>query len=206
MRNKMIFWSVTVLLVVVVGGSSYLWFRSFEASDQAVVRLGTPGVSVWTTDRGRLGVLFLGPQPLEERWVLTTRSNAVPPADAPKMETLCVDHGLGFGMDRQVSISGLEMPAVSGVTSAAEGTWAARRMVMPFWAIFFGSLGLLLVWWGTLGRRIHRQDHGLCPKCAFDVSQCSHYCPKCGKGITRKSWSGDSRPTRRTGAARPAGR
>ena len=194
--RKAVFWTVAGLLAVVAVGSSVLWYRSYGASDQLTLRLGTPGVSVWTTDRGRLGVLFLGAQPLGDRWVMSVRSNPGQPADRPKLGDLYARHVGGFAWDATVNIEGLEMPAVSGVMPVTDGTWATRRVVVPLWSILAVSLGGLIAWGATLGVRIHRQDHGLCPRCAYDVSHCSHFCPKCGKKTHRKTWSDSTRPSR----------
>lgn len=193
--QKTTFWVVSSVLVVVLLGTTFLWFRSFQVSEQAVVRLGTPGVTVLTTDRGRLGFLMLGRQPAGEKWMMRWRTNEKPQNDTPKLDELCTDHGLGFGMDYQVNVAGLEAPAVAGVTGGV-ASWAARRMVIPFWSIAATGLGLLIVWVLTLGVRLHRLDHGLCGKCSFDISQSSHFCPRCGKPIPRRTWSGEVRPRR----------
>jgi hypothetical protein len=109
----------------------------------------------------------------------------------------CVDHALGFGMDREVNVVNLEAPAVAGVLpTVSEATWALRRVVVPFWAILAGTFGLLMIWALTAGVKLYRVEHGLCAKCSYDVSECSHFCPRCGKAIPKRTWSGDDRPRR----------
>jgi len=201
--QKTVFWLLTAVLVVVMGASSVLWFRSFHHSEQAVLRLGTPGVTVMTTDRGRLALLFLGAQPTGPRWVARWRVNPELKHVMPKLETFCEDSALGFGLDSKVVIEGIEKPAVASIRPEGDISWAVRRVVIPFWAIFFGALGGALVWFAVIGKRIYRIDHGLCVKCSYDVSQCSHFCPRCGKAIPNRTWSGEARPMRR-GAGRPA--
>ncbi|MEM7624504.1 MAG: zinc ribbon domain-containing protein [Planctomycetota bacterium] len=202
--RKLIFWTLTSVLVLILGTATFFWVRSYDYSDQMTVRLGTPGVSVWTSDRGRLGVLMLGPQPMGERWVMDWRTNPGPSDNTPTLDALCVENGLGFGIAYEVNISGLEQPAVAGVS--AEPTFAPRRLVAPFWSLAAASGGLLLLWCLTYGVRLYRIDHGLCGKCSFDVSQSSHFCPKCGKAIPKRTWSGDTRPRRRMVATPQAAR
>lgn len=204
--RKFIFWTVTSVLAVVLLGSSFLWYRSFEMSEQAVVRLGTPTVTVFTTDRGRLGFLTLGQQPEGNPFVMKWQVNDKAPEDAMLLDERCTDHGLGFGMDRQVNIANQEAPAVAGVIPADQISWAARRVVVPFWAMVAFSLITGLIWVLTAGVRLHRIEHGLCAKCSNDISQSSHFCAKCGKAIPKRTWSGDTRPRRKvSGSPRTAG-
>lgn len=194
LMRKTMFWLITTGLAVVLLGTTFMWFASFQSPSQVVLRAGTPGVTVLTSDRGRLGFLMLGRQPDGEKWVLRYRSNEKPAADAQTLDQLCTDHGLGFGMDQQVNIAGLEAPAVAGV--AAGQSWAARRIVVPWWSLASFSLIGLVIWSLTKGVRMYRMERGLCGKCSFDVSQSSHFCPRCGKAIPRRTWSGDVRPRR----------
>lgn len=190
-------------MALLLGVTAFFWIRSYDHSDQMVVRLGTPGVSVWTSDRGRLGVLMLGPQPGGQSWITEWQTNAGPSRDTPTLDQLCPENGLGFGIAHEVNISGLEQPAVAGIS--AEPSFAPRRLVMPFWSLAAAAAGMLLLWCLTAGLRLYRVEHGLCGKCSFDVSEASHFCPKCGKAIPRRTWSGDSRPRRRAaGTPRPA--
>ncbi|MEM1108066.1 MAG: zinc ribbon domain-containing protein [Planctomycetota bacterium] len=195
--RKFIFWTVTGVLSIALLGSAFLWYRSYESSDQAVVRLGTPTVTVFTSDRGRLGLLTLGQQadgpPIFARW----RVNEKAPAELALLDERCTDHGLGFGIDRQVNIADQEAPAVAGVFSGGEVSWAARRVVVPFWALTAFSLIFGFIWIMTTGVPLYRIERGLCPKCATDISQASHFCPKCRKAIPKLTWSGESRPRRR---------
>lgn len=192
--RKAVFWLLTVVLLTVLGASSLLWFRSFHYSEQAVLRWGTPSVAVLTTDRGRWSVLFLAHQRMDgQNWIARWRVNPKLDKAAPRLDQLCEDSAIGFGMDQEVMVEGPELPAVAGVSTS---NWAVQRLVVPFWALFFGSIGGLIVCWAVLGKRIYRIEHGLCAKCAYDVSQCSHFCPHCGKPIPRKTWSGDTRPVK----------
>ncbi|MEO0515143.1 MAG: zinc ribbon domain-containing protein [Planctomycetota bacterium] len=204
--RKIMFWTVTTVLAVLLLGSSFLWYRSYTHSEQAVVRLGTPGVTVFTTDRGRLGWLTLGQQPEGQPFMFSWRVNEKAPAGVPTLDLRCTDNGLGFGIDRQVNIEGLEAPAVAGLIPADQISWAARRVVVPFWAMVAFSLITGLIWVMTAGVRLYRAERGLCGKCATDISQNSHFCPKCGKAIPKRTWSGDTRPRRKiAGHARAAG-
>ncbi|MEM6853798.1 MAG: zinc ribbon domain-containing protein [Planctomycetota bacterium] len=202
--RKFMFWTVTAVLGVVLLGSSFLWYRSFEMSEQAVVRLGTPTVTVVTTDRGRLGFLTLGQQPEGKPFLMTWRVNEKAPEDAALLDERCTDRGLGFGMDRQVNIATQEAPAVAGVIPSDQISWAARRVVLPFWAIVAFSLITGLIWVMTVGVRLYRLERGLCPSCSTDISQASHFCPKCGKAIPKRTWSGETRPRRRLAGANAA--
>jgi len=195
--RKIMFWTVTTVLAGLLLGSSFLWYRSFDHSDQAVVRVGLPSVTVFTTDRGRLGLLTLGQQPEGPAFLFNWRTNDKAPAGVPTLDERCTDHGLGFGIDRQVNIVGLEAPAVAGVVPADQVSWAARRVVVPFWAIVAFSLIAGVIWVLTNGVRLHRIERGLCAKCASDISQSSHFCPKCRKAIPKRTWSGETRPRRK---------
>ncbi|MEM8737596.1 MAG: hypothetical protein AAGG38_03850 [Planctomycetota bacterium] len=203
MTQKLTYWVVASVLGAVVIGGSVMWWRSYSHSEQAVVRAWFKGVAVLTTDRGRLAILSLGEQPTASRWVLQLRSNGTPAREAPRLDELCRDHGLGFGVDQAVAIAGAEQPAVAGVNVLGGGvSWGVRRVVLPFWAVVVGGTGLLLVWTLTYGVRVFRSDKGLCVKCSYDISGASHFCPKCGKPIARRTWSGETRPRRRVAATR----
>lgn len=195
--RKVTFWIVTSLFGVLLLGSAFLWYRSFEVSEQAVIRLGTANVTVATTDRGRLGFLTLGSQPDGAPFMFNWRVNEKAPAELELLDQRCTDHGLGFGVDRQVNIAGQEAPAVAGVIPADQIQWAARRVVLPFWAIVAFSLITGIIWVSTAGVRLYRLERGLCAKCSSDISQASHFCPNCGKAIPKRTWSGESRPRRR---------
>lgn len=199
--RKLMFWTVTTVLAIVLLGSSFLWYRSFNLSEQAVVRLGTPTVTVFTTDRGRLGLLTLGQQPEGSPFLFNWRVNDQAPAGVPTLDQRCTDNGLGFGIDRQVNIEGLEAPAVAGLIPADQISWAARRVVVPFWAIVAFSLGLGFLWVMTSGVRLYRTERGLCAKCASDITDSSHFCPKCRKPIPKRTWSGETRPRRKVAVA-----
>jgi hypothetical protein len=200
--RKVVFWSVSGLLTLILLGSAVLWFRSYGQSEQAVVRLGTASVSVFTTDRGQLGWLVLPEQPTGSPFVFRWRVNAPAGDLTPKLEELCVDHALGFGIDREVNIAGLEAPAVANVLpQVTEASWALRRVVLPFWALLALAGGMLMVWLLTFGVRLFRIERGLCSKCSYDVSESSHFCPKCRRPIPKRTWSGESRPTRRSPSA-----
>jgi hypothetical protein len=191
--RKAYFWSVLVLLAVVLAASSYFWVQSYNRSYQTVVRYGTPSLTVATIDRGRVGLLFLRDRPSDRKWVFEMKSAEAMPADAPKLESFCESNGLGFGMGKDVRIVDLERPAVA-VAGLDDPQWAARRMVLPFWVMSVGSLALLILWVVRVGIPMHRAEHGLCPKCSYDISECSHFCPKCRRPIDKRSWSGDVRP------------
>ena len=193
--RKTIFWTVTASLVVLMGVLSFFWIRSYDYTNQLVVRLGTPGVSVWTSDRGRLSLLLLGPQPIGNKWIVHLQANPRPNAHVPTLDELCAENGMGFGVAREVSITGIEKPAVAGIQSAS--SFAPRRVVTPFWALLALAGGVLLVWCLTRGVRLYRIERGLCGRCSYDVSECSHFCPKCRRPISKRTWSGESRPRRR---------
>ncbi|MEM9884024.1 MAG: hypothetical protein AAF800_14015 [Planctomycetota bacterium] len=194
--QKTVYWSVVLVLGAVLIGSGLLWYRSYERSEQAVVRAGTPAVMVFTTDRGRLGLLTLGDPGVGEPFVFRLRTNPTPAAGAPTLEAHCADHGLGFGLGPAVAMRGAEEPALAGFLPAGDFSLTARRVVVPFWFFVAASFALLGIWVMTVGVRLHRTDHGLCPRCSYDITQCSHFCPGCGKPIARKTWSGESRPRR----------
>ncbi|MBB6430660.1 zinc ribbon domain-containing protein [Algisphaera agarilytica] len=203
--RKVIFWTVTSVLGVMLLATSFLWYRSFNVSEQAVIRLGTGSVTVATTDRGRLGFLTLGQQGDGSPFIFDWRVNEKAPTELELLDERCTDHGLGFGIDRQVNIAGQEAPAVAGVIPADQIQWAVRRVVVPFWAMVAFALITGIIWVSTSGVRLYRIERGLCAKCSNDISQASHFCPKCGKRIPKRTWSGESRPRRRLqGAAQMA--
>jgi len=194
--RKLVFWSVGCVLLSAFVGAVYLWSKSYERPEQLVVRVSRPGVAVLTTDRGRLGLLLLGDRPMGERWVFEHRVNVKPSPDSPRLDALCRDHLWGFGLDKAVSVSGPEQPAVAGMLPAMAGG-EARRVVVPFWALAAGAFGMWLVWVLWYGVPLYRATRGVCRRCAYKVEDCSHFCPKCGKAISRRTWSGETRPRRR---------
>ena len=95
--RKLIFWTLTSFLVLILGAATFLWVRSYDYSDQMTLRTGTPGVSVWTSDRGRLGILMLGPQPMGQRWMMQWRTNEGPTRDTPTLDQLCAETAWASG-------------------------------------------------------------------------------------------------------------
>ena len=148
-----------VMLVLLAGlaGAGWLWWTSFQRSDQLVVRLDLPQLwqrwrggdeagddsaapaqdpadpelaqtlTVWTSDRGRLSMLWLAlpttphsTTPGGRDWAhevagWARQSNPTPAPDQPRLDQACADHGLGFGFDRDVQVADPESPAVSAV-------------------------------------------------------------------------------------------
>ena len=197
--RKVVFWTVTGLLTLVMLAAAVFWVRSYSASDQVIVRPGTENVSILTSDRGVMSWLLLPEQ--AQGSLIMFRMLANGPADdsMPRLDELCEDHALGFGTAGEVNISPLEAPAAAGVLPTFDETsWALRRVVLPFWAILALAGGTLLVWLLTVGVRLFRIERGLCPHCSYDVSESSHFCPRCRRPIPKRTWSGESRPTRRT--------
>ena len=241
--RQLIYAVVTLVLLAVVGGSGWLWWRSYRLTDQFTLRLDpahawaryrgtdTPdqadtdpddplreGIGVWTSDRGRLGLLWLEASPViddvdgeraaGERgwvhesavWAWRVASAAAP--DAALLDALCAERGLGFGFDREVEVSVVERPAVAALRERSDavggggalGAW--RRAVVPWWSVTAAAGGMWLVWTLTFGVRVLRMSRGRCVRCGHDVSESSHYCPSCRKPIPRRTWSGDTRPRR----------
>lgn len=253
--RQLIYAAVSLVLVGVFVGAGTLWFRSHEYSEQAAVRVdvvtawrewwdgaqraerdadarsgdaGNGAISVWTSDRGQLGFLWLevpagdgftgredGEIGKVGGWsrravVWDWRVNQASEQSTPRLDELCAERGLGFGWDREVAVSGLERPMVARmfgefVPGGGGSWWALRRVVVPLWVIMATAGGLWLVWTMTFGLRTHRISKGACTRCGHDVTQSSHYCPQCRKPIPRRTWSGETRPRRAGKVALEAG-
>ena len=57
---------------------------------------------------------------------------------------------------------------------------------IPFWFVAASLATLSLVCWKWPGRRRRRLEHGLCPKCGYDLRASSSLCPECGEPVASR--------------------